>query len=214
MRIDAMKELCQKDIKAFGDLIEEDAMIVASFFANGNEIPLVSAKKSDFTSAFLKDAIFSHNDETEIKLSCNSNELVFNGYNYDWWRKTDKRRNTFEANLNNTIKKKEKSSESTSVIQERQFCVAVATLIENELSHISYKSGIKKDVVDFINNEIVHRFRDELLKNKTVINLCFDEAAFNNAFAGSQEDKQAYKHSLEDWHTLEELVDIGIISTK
>ena len=89
-------------------------------------------------------------------------------------------------------------------------------MTNGELSNIHHFSGVKKDCIEFINNDILSRFVDSFLNSTIVINLAFDEDEFNKAFSDvdNEELKNEYKHKVDMWYTLQELEDMGAISIK
>jgi len=213
--IDSIKELTQVNITKFGSLVNDDEDV--SFIRNDEEI--IKVKKNKVTAVCFQ--LMSLSDEIKeddiFKLKTENAELLFNGHNYLWWRKTEKRLDKFEANLmSKPIEKKERKAKEKIAEPEKQYFVGVATLIDGELSDIHYFEGPKSECIAFINQDMFDRYIDESLKAKIVVNLAFDVEAFNNAFndVANSELKNEYKKNLEMWYTLQELEEMGAISTK
>lgn len=213
--IDSIKELTQVNIAKFGSLVNNDEDVL--FIRNDKEIAKV--KKNEITSVCFQ--LMSWSDEIKeddiFKLKTENAELLFNGHNYLWWKKTEKRLDKFEANLmSKPIEKKERKAKEKIAEPENQYSVGVATLIDGELSDIHYFEGPKSECIAFINQDMLDRYIDETLKAKVVINLAFDEDEFNKIFSdtSSKEEKDAYKKNLEMWYTIQELEEMGAISTK
>lgn len=216
--IDAIKGLTQTHITKFGNLVNDDEDI--SFIRNNIEIGRI--KKNQIVtvcaSMIWPDEI---KDDDIFSLKTENVELLFNGYNYSWWRKTKKRLEKFETSLmSKSIEKKEKKTKEKTVEEivesEKQYSVGVATLIDGELSDIHHFEGSKSECVAFINQDMIKRYVDESLKAKVVVNLAFDVDAFNEAFSdvANSELRNEYKKNLEMWYTLQELEDMGAISTR
>ena len=213
--IDSIKELTQVNITKFGNLVNDDEDV--SFIRNDKEI--IKVKKNQVTAVCFQ--LMNWSDEIKeddiFKLKTENAELLFNGHNYFWWRKTEKRLDKFEANLmSKPIEKKERKAKEKIAEPEKQYSVGVATLIDGELSDIHYFEGPKSECINFINNDMLERYIDETLKAKVVINLAFDEDEFDKIFSdvSSKEEKDAYKKNLEMWYTIQELEEMGAISTK
>lgn len=214
--IDSIKGLTQVDIAKFGSLVNDDEDVL--FFRNDVEIAKVKKNQITTICAFMiwPDEI---KDDDTFKLKTENVELLFNGYNYLWWRKTEKRLKKFEANLmSKPIEKKERKTKIIKEVveSEKQYSVGVATLVDGELSDIHHFQGSKSECIDFINQDMLERYIDESLKAKVVVNLAFDVDAFNEAFSdvANSELKNEYKKNLEMWYTLQELEDMGAISTR
>lgn len=95
------------------------------------------------------------------------------------------------------------------------YTAGVATCIDGLLSNIKYCEGTKSEIIQFINDEYLHRYIDSNLKAKIVVNLCFDKDEFLKVFDEKNENqdlKNEYKKNLEFWYTLDELKDMEVIS--
>lgn len=213
--IDSNKELTQVNITKFASLVNDDEEIL--FFRNDEEI--LKTKKSQLTADCFK--LINWSDEIKeddvFNLKTENVELLFDGYNYLWWRKTEKRLNKLEADLmSKPVEKKERKIKEKIVESEKQYSVGVATLVDGELTNIHCFEGPKSECINFMNDDIFERYVDESLKAKVVVNLAFDIDAFNQAFSdvANVELKNEYKKNLEMWYTLQELEDMGAISTK
>lgn len=213
--IDTNKELTQVSIAKFGSLVSDDEDV--SFFRNDEE--MLKTKKNQIMTDCFKLMNWSDEikDDDIFNLKTENVELLFNGYNYLWWKKTEKRLDKLEANLmSKPVEKKERKAKEKVIEVEKQYSVGVATLIDGELTNIHYFEGPKSECIDFMNEDIFGRYVDESLKAKVVVNLAFDVDAFNQAFSdvANVELKNEYKKNLEMWYTLQELEDMGAISTK
>jgi hypothetical protein len=157
-----------------------------------------------------------------FELKTENVDLLFNGHNYLWWKKTEKRLNKFEANLmSKPIEKKEKMAKATKTVNtvdtnDTKYSIGIATLVDNELTNIHYFEGTKQECIDFINKDMFNRYVDDSLNAKVVINLAFDIDKFKDVFfADTPKDiKEMYKKDIEMWYTLQELEDMGAISVK
>ena len=213
--IDSIKELTQVNIAKFGNLVNDDEDVL--FIRNDKEIAKVKKNESTSVCFLLMHWSDEIKEDDIFKLKTESAELLFNGHNYLWWRKTEKRLDKFEANLmSKPIEKKERKAKEKIAEPEKQYSVGVATLIDGELSDIHYFEGPKSECIAFINQDMLDRYIDESLKAKVVVNLAFDVEAFNNVFndVANSELKNEYKKNLEMWYTLQELEEMGAISTK
>lgn len=95
------------------------------------------------------------------------------------------------------------------------YTAGIATCIDGLLSNIKYLEGTKSEIIQFINDEYLHRYIDSNLKAKIVVNLCFDKDEFLKAFDENNENqdlKNEYKKNLEFWYTLEELQEMEAIT--
>lgn len=213
--IDSINDLTQVNIAKFGSLVDDEEDVL--FIRNDEEI--IEVKKSQIISVCFK--LMSWTNEIKeddlFKLKTSKVELLFNGYNYLWWRKTDKRLEKFEANLmSKPIEKKERKTKEKIVEPEKKYSIGIATIVDNELTNIHHFFGTKAECINFINNDMFERYIDETLKAKVVINLAFDEDEFDKIFSdtSSKEEKDTYKKNLEMWYTIQELEEMGAISTK
>lgn len=179
-----------------------------------------SKKLSCKKESLIKDFFQSYSSVQEndiLTLQTSSVALHFLGKDFLWWTKTSKRLEKLESTLlSKPAEKKERKKKETVSIVEKQYSVGIATAVDNELTNIHHFFGTKSECIDFINNDMLERYIDETLKAKVVINLAFDEDEFDKIFsdASSKEEKDAYKKNLEMWYTIQELEEMGAISTK
>lgn len=176
----------------------------------------LSCKKESLIKDFFQS--FTSVQENDIlTLQTSSVALNFFGKDFLWWTKTNKRLEKLESILlSKQIEKKERKAKEKTIEHEKQYSVGIATIVDNELTNIHHFSGMKSECIDFINNDMFERYIDETLKAKVVINLAFDEDEFDKIFSdtSSKEEKDAYKKNLEMWYTIQELEEMGAISTK
>ena len=136
-------------------------------------------------------------DEDDASLLTSEEELVFTIWDVRWWTKTSKRLDKIKAlyeEVQTTSKPKTKPKSSVEITQ---YCCGCATLQEGKLSNIVVCSGSKKDIITFMNEQIQKRAIDSFLQSKPVFNLAYVE---------HDEEK------LEEWLTIDELVEIGAIT--
>lgn len=220
MEIDATDEkgLTQERFKQFIDNVgDEDICIFKDC-----DSKILSCKKGCLIEEFFKSLPKDDVKEDDVySFKASSAELKFSGKDLLWWVKTSKRLEKLEAIVEKKEQKKEeKKEEKEEAIQiqanEKRYSVGVATLVDNELTNIHHFEGSKQECIDFINNDMFGRYIDETLNSKIVINLAFDIDEFSKAFsdASSDEAKESYKKNLEMWYSLQELEEMGAISTK
>lgn len=75
------------------------------------------------------------------------------------------------------------------------YTCAIGILENNKLSDIKVCQGFKKDIINFLNEEIGNKNIKYFFKKEIVINLTYSNDSINN---------------LDEWFTLEELKDIGV----
>ena len=206
------KGLTQERLQEFVSNVNDEDIEI---YKNDNEV-LLDCKKEDLVKNFF--TVKANIQEADI-FACQTSSIMlkFLGKDVLWWTKTSKRLKKLEAIiLNKPIEKKKRKKKETIQTNERQYSVGVATLVDNELTNIHYFEGNKQECIDFINDDMFNRYIDETLNAKVVINLAFDIDEFNKAFSNdsSNETKENYKKNIEMWYTLQELEDIGAITTK
>lgn len=161
---------------------------------------------------------FSHEilDDDIFDVVSAEEDLRFDGKNFKWWIKTDKRLEKLNDLLSNAQKREMKENKTVIADIKKTFSIGIATLIGNELSDIHHLKGTKEECIDFLNEDMFRRYVDESLKAKVVINLAFDEDEFNAAFSenSTKEEKEAYKKSIELWYSLDELAEMGAIELR
>ena len=206
------KGLTQERFQRFVNNVDNEDIEIYKNYNNKT----LSCKKESLIKDFFQS--FTSVQENDIlTLQTSSVALNFFGKDFLWWTKTSKRLKKLEAIiLNKPIEKKKRKKKETIQTDERRYSIGVATLIDNELTNIHYFEGNKQECIDFINNDMFERYIDETLNAKVVINLAFDIDEFNEAFSddSSNETKENYKKNIEMWYTLQELEDIGAITTK
>lgn len=159
-------------------------------------------------------------DEDIFSLVSTNVSLTFNGADYKWWKKTNKRIEKFYLLLNPgneevKVKKKEKTKNKP-ILDEKTYSVAVAFCIDNFLSDIQFFVGPKSEAIEFINNDIFKKLSSTSIDTKVVINLAFDVDEFKRIFSEEtpKEEKDKYRRNVEMWYTLRELEDIGALKLK
>lgn len=131
-------------------------------------------------------------DEDDVSLFTNEEELVFTIWDVRWWAKTSKRLDKIRA-----LYEEVQTTSKPKSIEITQYCCGCATLQEGRLSNVVVCSGSKKDIITFMNEQIQKRALDSFLQSKPVFNLAYVE---------HDEEK------LEEWLTIDELVEIGAIT--
>lgn len=159
-------------------------------------------------------------DEDIFSLVSTNVSLTFNGADYKWWKKTNKRIEKFYLLLNPgneevKVTKKEKTKNKP-ILDEQTYSVAVAFCIDNFLSDIQFFVGPKSEAIEFINNDIFKKLSSTSIDTKVVINLAFDVDEFKRIFSEEtpKEEKDKYRRNVEMWYTLRELEDIGALKLK
>lgn len=159
-------------------------------------------------------------DEDIFSLVSTNVSLTFNGADYKWWKKTNKRIEKFYLLLNPgneevKVTKKEKTKNKP-ILDEQTYSVAVAFCIDNFLSDIQFFVGPKSEAIEFINNDIFKKLSSTSIDTKVVINLAFDVDEFKHIFSEEtpKEEKDKYRRNVEMWYTLRELEDIGALKLK
>ena len=206
----------KKKVKQFSNLVNDN-----------EEIELVIDDKVIFKtnkSSLISDIFLNENCKNLINngslmsFRTNNVELTFIKETFNWWTKTNDRIELFRTfiDTNYETKKEKTTNKASNKEYEKQYSIGIATIIDNELTNIHHFKGSKEDCINFINDDMFQRYIDETLKAKIVINLAFDEDEFNTIFNenSSKEAKDNYKKNLEMWYTIQELEDIGAITTK
>lgn len=206
------KGLTQERLQEFvSNVNDEDIEIYEDY-----NIKLLNCKKENLVKDFFT-AIANVQEKDILTFKTSSITLHFFGKDFLWWTKTNKRLEKLESIfLSKPIEKKEQKKKEAISIEEKRYSIGIATVVDNALTNIHHFSGTKAECIDFINNDMFERYVDETLKAKVVINLAFDEDEFNKIFSdvSSKEEKDAYKKNLEMWYTIQELEEMGAISTK
>lgn len=206
------KGLTQERLQEFVSNVNDEDIEIYKDYNN----KLLDSKKENLVKDFFQS--FTSVQENDIlTLQTSSVVLNFFGKDFLWWTKTNKRLEKLESILlSKQIEKKERKAKEKIIEYEKQYSIGIATVVDNELTNIHYFSGMKSECIDFINNDMFERYIDETLKAKVVINLAFDEDEFDKIFSdtSSKEEKDAYKKNLEMWYTIQELEEMGAISTK
>ena len=206
------KGLTQERFQWFVNNVDNEDIEI---YKNYNNKELSCKKESLIKDFFQSFTSVQENDILTFQTS--SVALNFFGKDFLWWTKTNKRLEKLESIfLSKPIEKKERRKKEVISIEDKRYSVGIATVVDNELTNIHHFSGTKTECIDFINNDMFERYIDETLKAKVVINLAFDEDEFDKIFSdtSSKEEKDAYKKNLEMWYTIQELEEMGAISTK
>ena len=211
MIVDATSNLTSEIISQFGQALNDDDAIQ---FKRGDFIITETTKANLVNDVLIRGLDKSQvKDDDNFSLVSNKMTVLFNGYNYLWWKKTAKRIEKFKSNLMSTPvepKKKEKI-----VIEEPIYCVGVAFNIDCFLSDIKWMKGTKSEVIDFINNDIFDKYKKTSIDANVVINLAFDSEKFCKVMSeGTEEEKDNYKRDLSMWYSISELADIGALTLK
>ena len=211
MIVDATSNLTSEIISQFGQALNDDDAIQ---FKRGDFIITETTKANLVNDILIRGLDKSQvKDDDNFSLVSNKMTVLFNGYNYLWWKKTSKRIEKFKSKLMATPaepKKKEKI-----VIEEPIYCVGVAFNIDCFLSDIKWMKGTKSEVIDFINNDIFDKYKKTSIDANVVINLAFDSEKFCKVMSeGTEEEKDNYKRDLSMWYSISELADIGALTLK
>lgn len=206
------KGLTQERLQEFVSNVNDEDIEIYKDYNNKQ----LNCKKENLVKDFF--TVIANVQENDIlTFQTSSITLHFFGKDLLWWTKTNKRLEKLESIfLSKPIEKKERKKKEVISIEDKQYSVGIATVVDNALTNIHHFSGTKAECIDFINNDMFERYIDETLKAKVVINLAFDEDEFNKIFSdvSSKEEKDAYKKNLEMWYTIQELEEMGAISTK
>lgn len=218
MIIDGTKSLTSDLISQFAKEINYEEVI--RFMQNDTLV------KETTRATLANDILTISADELQIKdedifsLVSTNVSLTFNGADYKWWKKTNKRIEKFYLLLNPgnkevKVKKKEKTKNKP-ILDEQTYSVAVAFCIDNFLSDIQFFVGPKSEAIEFINNDIFKKLSSTSINTKVVINLAFDVDEFKRIFSEEtpKEEKDKYRRNIEMWYTLRELEDIGALKLK
>lgn len=218
MIIDGTKSLTSDLISQFAKEINDEDVI--RFMQNDTLI------KETTKATLANDILTISADELQIKdedifsLVSTNVSLTFNGADYKWWKKTNKRIEKFYLLMNPgneevKVTKKEKTK-SKPILDEQTYSVAVAFCIDNFLSDIQFFVGPKSEAIEFINNDIFKKLSSTSIDTKVVINLAFDVDEFKRIFSEEtpKEEKDEYRRNIEMWYTLRELEDIGALKLK
>lgn len=218
MIIDGTKSLTSDLISQFAKEINYEEVI--RFMQNDTLV------KETTKATLANDILTISADELQIKdedifsLVSTNVSLTFNGADYKWWKKTNKRIEKFYLLLNPgneevKVKKKEKTKNKP-ILDEQTYSVAVAFCIDNFLSDIQFFVGPKSEAIEFINNDIFKKLSSTSINTKVVVNLAFDVDEFKRIFSEEtpKEEKDKYRRNIEMWYTLRELEDIGALKLK
>lgn len=218
MIIDGTKSLTSDLISRFSKEVNYEEII--RFMQNDMLV------KETTKATLANDILTISTDELQIKdedifsLVSTNVSLTFNGADYKWWKKTNKRIEKFYLLLNPgneevKVTKKEKTKNKP-ILDEQTYSVAVAFFIDNFLSDIQFFVGPKSEAIEFINNDIFKKLSSTSIDTKVVINLAFDVDEFKRIFSEEtpKEEKDKYRRNVEMWYTLRELEDIGALKLK
>lgn len=218
MIIDGTKSLTSELISQFAKEVNDEEVI--RLMQNDTIV------KETTKATLANDILTISADELQVKdddifsLVSTNVSLTFNGADYKWWKKTNKRIEKFYLLLNPgneevKVKKKEKTK-SKPILDEQTYSVAVAFCIDNFLSDIQFFVGPKSEAIEFINNDIFKKLSSTSINTKVVINLAFDVDEFKRIFSEEtpKEEKDKYRRNVEMWYTLRELEDIGALKLK
>lgn len=211
MIVDATSDLTSEIISQFGQALNDDDAIQ---FKRGDFIITETTKANLVNDILIRGLDKSQvKDDDSFSLVSNKMTILFNGYNYLWWKKTSKRIEKFKSKLMATpVKPKKKEAIA---IEEPLYSVAVAFNIDCFLSDIKWMKGTKAEVIDFINNDIFDKYKKTSIDANVVINLAFDSEKFCKVMSeGTEEEKDNYKRDLSMWYSISELADIGALTLK
>ena len=211
MIVDATSDLTSEIISQFGQALNDDDAIQ---FKKGDFV-VKETTKATLVNDILVNGLDSSQvkDDDSFSLVSDKMTVLFNGYNYLWWKKTAKRIEKFKSKL--MAAQVEPKKKEAIAIEEPTYCVGVAFNIDCFLSDIKWMKGTKSEVIDFINDDIFDKCRKISISNSIVINLAFDSEKFCKVMSeGTEEEKDKYKRDLSMWYSLSELSDIGALTLK
>lgn len=211
MIVDATSDLTSEIVSQFGQALNDDDAIQ---FKKGDFV-VKETTKANLVNDILVNGLDSSQvkDDDSFSLASDKMTVLFNGYNYLWWKKTAKRIEKFKSKL--MAAPVEPKKKEAIAIEEPIYCVGVAFNIDCFLSDIKWMKETKSDVIDFINNDVFDKCRKISISNSIVINLAFDSEKFCKVMSeGTEEEKDAYKRDLSMWYSLSELSDIGALTLK
>lgn len=211
MIVDATSDLTSEIISQFGQALNDDDAIQ---FKRGDFIITETTKANLVNDILIRGLDKSQvKDDDNFSLVSNKMTVLFNGYNYLWWKKTSKRIEKFKSKL--MAVPVEPKKKETLKIDEPSYSVAVAFSIDCFLSDIKWMKGTKSEVIDFINNDIFDKYKKTSIDANVVINLAFDSEKFCKVMSeGTEEEKDNYKRDLSMWYSISELADIGALTLK
>lgn len=211
MIVDATSDLTSEIISQFGQALNDDDAIQ---FKRGDFIITETTKANLVNDILIRGLDKSQvKDDDNFSLVSNKMTVLFNGYNYLWWKKTSKRIEKFKSKLM-AVPVEPKKKEAIA-IEETIYCVGVAFNIDCFLSDIKWMKGTKSEVIDFINNDIFDKYKKTSVDANVVINLAFDSEKFCKVMSeGTEEEKDNYKRDLSMWYSISELADIGALTLK
>ena len=211
MIVDATSDLTSEIISQFGQALNDDDAIQ---FKRGDFIITETTKANLVNDILIRGLDKSQvKDDDSFSLVSNKMTVLFNGYNYLWWKKTAKRIEKFKSKLMATPVEPKKKE--TIAIEEPSYCVGIAFNIDCFLSDIKWMKGTKSEVIDFINNDIFDKYKKTSIDANVVINLAFDSEKFCKVMSeGTEEEKDNYKRDLSMWYSISELADIGALTLK
>lgn len=211
MIVDATSDLTSEIISQLGQALNADDAIQ---FKKGDFV-IKETTKANLVNDILVNGLDSSQvkDDDSFSLVSDKMTVLFNGYNYLWWKKTAKRIEKFKSKL--MAAPAEPKKKEAIAIEEPIYCVGVAFNIDCFLSDIKWMKGTKSEVIDFINNDIFDKCRKISISNSIVVNLAFDSEKFCKVMSeGTEEEKDKYKRDLSMWYSLSELSDIGALTLK
>lgn len=211
MIVDATSDLTSEIISQFGQALNDDDAIQ---FKRGDFIITETTKANLVNDILIRGLDKSQvKDDDNFSLVSNKMTILFNGYNYLWWKKTSKRIEKFKSKL--MAVPVEPKKKETIAIDDPLYSVAVAFNIDCFLSDIKWMKGTKSEVIDFINNDIFDKYKKTSIDANVVINLAFDSEKFCKVMSeGTEEEKDNYKRDLSMWYSISELADIGALTLK
>ena len=189
--------------KKLASFLKGKAANAEAFMLSDAEDWLCVSTVSAIMTDMFKDEYAQHvKDDKNYTLTIMSGDdaLLLTGYDYMWYKKSDKKKSTFIKNVCNALlelppdaiinDEAKKSKAQKSDLQE-QFHVAITYDKDNDLSVqpiVEDFKGKKTDCIVWLNNQIV-RHRNE--KNEVIMLFCLD-----------------YDNPDFEWHTLQELFEL------
>lgn len=180
LRIDAAKQLKPEDIKTFLQNADNEIEVVIN-----DKIHSLVRNKHELLEYLL--SLDNLTDDMSVVCKSTNVYLVLAGLDINWWKQNARRYN----------KLYKAADEVLSAIPKPVYTLAIATLVDGQLTQVNVLSGTKENATKALNEDIKNRYIDSFLKAKIVINLAYQQ--------GDENDMDA-------WLTLDELKDIGAIT--
>lgn len=201
--IDCSKNITEARIKKFITLLTSKSPFILKSDTNQQFYSI------DEFASYLRDV--SLNDDILIFYGNDDLQLVIGSQTLQWWRcKNERWLSLFPSNNIINVQNENVSQIKTDVKTDVKkntskdlvlaYSVAIANIDGNKLSNISSCMDTKKNVIEWLNNEIAERVLTSFMKTDVVINVCYDGSKDND--------------NLDLWFTVKELEEMGVVVVK